>query len=239
MKIVKLEEWQQSDNRSISDHAYDKLVSKILRMELPPGAPMVEKNLIDELQIGRTPIREALHRLAGEGLVCREPHRGVFICEATPEYVRDICEFRMSIEGRIANLAAANQSEQHVEKLDGIAQRLEALDPVDDFDDIIKLGRQYYLIMAEAVGNVHYMEMVPRLYNVGLWFLFYAGKIKGDWPELCNEFRAVLGDLVAPISKHQADQAEAVMRLYVTNYRVALDNHLDALWHDPKVEKPL
>lgn len=218
MKLVKTEDWQEGDNRPISDYAYDKLVSKILRMELSPGAPMVEKSLNEELNIGRTPIREALQRLACEGLVCREPHRGVSVCKVTPEYVRDICEFRMSIEGRIAHLAAANQSEQYAEKLAGITYRLEGLDPVDDFDEIIKLGRRYYLTMATAANNVHYTEMVPRLYNIGLWLLFYAGKLRGDWPELCKDFSTVLRDLVAPISKHQADQAEAVMRLYLTKY---------------------
>ena len=57
MKVVKFEGLSESDNRSISDEAYDKLVSKILRMDVLPGAPMVEKNLIEELKIGRTPIR--------------------------------------------------------------------------------------------------------------------------------------------------------------------------------------
>lgn len=232
MKVIKFEGWPESDNRSISDEAYDKLVSKILRMDVLPGAPMVEKNLIEELDIGRTPIREALHRLAGEGLVCREPHRGVFVCEATPEYVRDICEFRMSIEGRIASLAAANDSDDHVKALDSIARQLEGLDPVEDFDSIVKLGRQFYLTMATAAGNVHYIEMVPRLYNVSLWFLFYAGKVNGDWPDLCNSFSTVLGDLVAPISNHKAEQAEALMRLYITTYSDELNNHLDPLWRD-------
>jgi len=225
-EIWKDEIWKEDDNRPISDYAYDKLLSKILRLDLLPGASMVERKLIEELDIGRTPIREALHRLAGEGLLCREPHRGVFICEATPEYVHHICEFRMSIEGRIANLAATNMSDESVEKLDRIAHQLESLDPVDDFDKFIKLGRQYYLIMAIAGGNVHYMEMVPRIYNVGLWFLFYAGKSGGNWPELCNKFRTVLRDLIVPISKHQSDQAEAIMRLYLTTYRAALNNYI-------------
>ena len=232
MTVVKLDEWPQGDNRPISDYAYDKLVSKILRMELPPGAPMVEKSLIEELKIGRTPIREALHRLAGEGLVCREPHRGVFICEATPEYVRDICEFRMSIEGRIANLAAECATEEDSGRLEEIAKQLRKLDPQNDFDEFVRLGRQYYLTMAEAAGNVHYREMVPRLYNVGLWFLFYAGKVKGDWLELSKNFSTVLSDLVDPISEHHAEQAEAIMRLYITTYRAALDDHLDPLWHE-------
>jgi DNA-binding GntR family transcriptional regulator len=231
MTVVKIEKRLQGDNRAISDFAYDMLVGKILRLELLPGAPLIEKHLIDEMDIGRTPIREALHRLAGEGLVCREPHRGVFICEATPESVRDICEFRMSIEGHIARLAALRGKEAPVEALDLLVKELEGLDPEVEFDRFISAGRQFYQTMAQAAGNVHYQELVPRLFNVSMWFLFYAGKTQGDWPELSKNFCSMLGDLVAPISRQRADQAEAIMRLYITNYRDALDNHLCKIWH--------
>jgi DNA-binding GntR family transcriptional regulator len=230
MTVVKIEKRLQGDNRAISDYAYEKLVGKILRLELSPGAPLVEKHLIDELDIGRTPIREALHRLAGEGLVCREPHRGVFICEATPESVRDICEFRMSVEGHMARLAALRGEEARVEALDRLVKELDGLDPEVEFDRFVAAGRQFYQTMAQAAGNAHYQEMVPRLYNVSMWFLFYAGKTQGDWLELSKDFSSMLGDLVAPISRQRADQAEAIMRLYITNYRDALDNHLGQFW---------
>jgi len=230
MTVVKIEKKLQSDNRAISDYAYEKLVGKILRLELPPGAPLVEKHLIDELDIGRTPIREALHRLAGEGLVCREPHRGVFICEATPESVRDICEFRMSIEGHIARLAAMRGEVERIKTLDKLVRELEGLDPEEEFDKFVAAGRQFYQTMAQAAGNVHYQEMVPRLFNVSMWFLFYAGSTQGDWPELSKSFGSMLSDLVSPISRQRADQAEAIMQLYITNYRDALDNHLSPFW---------
>jgi len=230
MTVVKIEKRLLGNNRAISDYAYDKLVGKILRLELSPGAPLVEKHLIDELNIGRTPIREALHRLAGEGLVCREPHRGVFICEATPESVRDICEFRMSVEGHIARMAALRGKNATIEVLNRLVKELKDLDPEVEFDKFVSTGRQFYLTMAQAAGNTHYQEMVPRLFNVSMWFLFYAGKTQGDWPELSRHFSAMLGDLVAPISHQRADQAEAVMRLYIATYRDALDNHLCQFW---------
>ena len=65
MTVVKIDNWRHEDNRPISDYAYERLVGKILRLEIPPGAPLVEKALIEEFEIGRTPMREALHAAVG------------------------------------------------------------------------------------------------------------------------------------------------------------------------------
>ena len=65
--------------RSLAEKAYQLLVRKITQMEYVPGSLLVEKNLMEELGIGRTPIREALQRLAIEGLVDHMPNRGMFV----------------------------------------------------------------------------------------------------------------------------------------------------------------
>ena len=71
----------QPDPRSLAEKAYQILVRKIIRLELMPGEPLADRVLITELGIGRTPIREALQRLAAEGLVVHLPNRGMFVTE--------------------------------------------------------------------------------------------------------------------------------------------------------------
>ena len=76
--------------RSLADQAYQLLVAKITRLELPPGAVLVEKALMVDLGIGRTPIREALQRLAMEGLVTHLPNRGMLVADITATGVQHI-----------------------------------------------------------------------------------------------------------------------------------------------------
>ena len=217
-------------DRTITDIAYETIVEKILRMELPPGAALQEKNLVQELNIGRTPVREALHRLASEGLVCRKPNRGVFVCEATLQDARDICEFRLAIEGRMARLAASHATAMQAEILRETASLLWRLDPTSEFDEFATIGRHFYSVMAEASGNSHYQQIVPRLYNSGLWFLVFVGRASGDWERLAQDFKMALRDLVEPIAHGRAEQAEALMRLYITTYRDSLINRDQDIW---------
>ena len=75
----------RAESQTISDQAYDLILDKVLRLELAPGELLMEETLPDALGLGRTPIREALLRLVGEGLLCRRAHRGVFVCELTAD----------------------------------------------------------------------------------------------------------------------------------------------------------
>src|SRR5258708_13293271 len=67
--------------RSQSEEAYLRIRDRIVCLNMPPGSVVEEGRLRDELEIGRTPIREALQRLAWENLVRSVPHRGTFVTD--------------------------------------------------------------------------------------------------------------------------------------------------------------
>ena len=83
--------------RSLAEKAYQQLVRNITQMAYAPGSLLVERTLMEELGIGRTPIREALQRLAIEGLVDHMPNRGMFVSEITAASVQQIYEFRFML----------------------------------------------------------------------------------------------------------------------------------------------
>jgi DNA-binding GntR family transcriptional regulator len=103
MVILKIETagLSASSELSLAEHAHELLVSKVVSLELPPGMPLLEKDLMGSLDLGRTPIREGLHRLANEGLVCRLPHHGVYVCDITSETVRQLYELRLMMDGTV------------------------------------------------------------------------------------------------------------------------------------------
>ena len=107
----------EDKNQSLSEKAYDLLVRKITRLELKPGTALAEKALVENLNIGRTPIREALHRLSAEGLVIYQTNRGMFVSNVDLENARHIYEFRALIDGYVARLAALRASGEDINAL--------------------------------------------------------------------------------------------------------------------------
>lgn len=80
------------------DHIYGILKYRILTCALRPGERLVEKPLTEELQTSRTPLREALNRLAQEDLVILTPYRGYAVSPLTVKDIRELCELRLILE---------------------------------------------------------------------------------------------------------------------------------------------
>src|SRR4030088_3327024 len=96
--------------RSQSEEAYLQIRERIVSLDMPPGSVVNESRLRAELNIGRTPIREALQRLARENLVRSIPHRGTFVTDINITDLARITEVRVVLESHAARLAAARIS---------------------------------------------------------------------------------------------------------------------------------
>src|SRR6476660_3398485 len=102
----------------LSDRAYAAIRDRLIRLEIAPGAPIDEESLTGELGVGRTPVREAVRRLAMEGLVVIYPRRGTFATAINITSLSDITDVRLQLEPRAAERAAAlADAEDHREAL--------------------------------------------------------------------------------------------------------------------------
>src|SRR3989442_12714654 len=114
--------------RSQSEEAYMRIRDRIVCLDMPPGSVVEEGRLRDELEIGRTPIREALQRLAWENLVRSVPHRGTFVTDVNITDLARITEVRVVLEGHAARLAA--ERSRTVDR-DGMSALLDVLEAVE------------------------------------------------------------------------------------------------------------
>ena len=92
--------------RRAADRAYDAIETMICTLELQPGAPVVEADLVLRTQLGRTPVREALLRMVSIGLIVQQPRRGLLISNIDLAAHLDVILTRRSLEGVIATCAA-------------------------------------------------------------------------------------------------------------------------------------
>ena len=207
---------EEPDARSLAEKAYKLLVHKITRIELPPGAPLVEKTLSAELGIGRTPLREALQRLAVEGLVNHLPHRGMLVADISATSVQQIYEYRSLIDGHAARLAALRASAEDALELRQLHDALVVATQADDIDQFVELDRRFYAILARGARNIYLAEAIPRIFNLHLRLWFLISKQVGSWHGIARSHEEMTRSLADAIARHEPEEAELAVKAYIS-----------------------
>ena len=202
--------------RSLAERAYQNLVWLITRLELPPGSVLVEKNVMAELGIGRTPVREALQRLSNEGLVVHQPNRGMFVSEITAPSVQAIYEFRSLIDGHLVRLAAERANEAQAATLETLYGEFVHASVSSDIDSVVAIDRQFYAVLSEAAQNIYLAEVIPRIFNLHLRLWFYIASRRGGWADMTQALTDMAGEVARAIAAHDPDQAERAVRNYIS-----------------------
>jgi len=201
--------------RSQAERAYWLLADRIIRLDLPPGQLLLDRELTAELGIGRTPVREALQRLAGEGLVTHFPHRGMVVSEITASGTRDIYEFRSLIDSEAARLAAMRRSAEEARDLAERAARLAELAAGADVDAYVRADRLFYDCIGQACRNIYLAETIPRIFNLHLRLWFFISERRGDWHELGKAHSQMALETTDAIERQDPDAAALAVRVYV------------------------
>jgi DNA-binding GntR family transcriptional regulator len=156
----------------LSDKAYHLIRQRIITLELPPTSAIDEQALMEELRLGRTPIREALQRLAAENLVSIIPRRGMFVAEISLTDLQQVFELRMMLEGFCARLAAQRVSERQLADMERLIQELEHV-PGGDRKALMSIDEQYHELLYEAADNEFLADSLRRLHALSfrIWHL--------------------------------------------------------------------
>ena len=210
--------------RSQAERAYWMLAERIIRLDLPPGQLLLDKELTAELGIGRTPMREALQRLATEGLVVHFPHRGMVVSEISASSTRDIYEFRSLIDGEAARLAATRRSDDEVAEFTGLAKTLAEFAAGDSVDAYIRSDRAFYAALGRACRNAYLAETIPRIFNLHLRLWFFISQRRGDWHGLAAAHSAMAADMTDAIAREDAEGAGLAVRIYVAQRQKDMRN---------------
>jgi DNA-binding GntR family transcriptional regulator len=148
---------------SVVDRAYERIRALILDGEVLPGARLGQVELAEQLGISRTPVREALGRLTGEGLVEFLPNRGFRAAGLVIDQVVRRLEVRLLLEPGIARLAAERRTDEHLAALDAAIAREEAATGRVAAHDA---SRDFHLVLAEATGNRELVSVFASLWIV-------------------------------------------------------------------------
>jgi DNA-binding GntR family transcriptional regulator len=204
-----------------AERAVGELREVILRGELPAGARLGEVELAERLGVSRTPIREALSRLAAEGLVLLVPNRGARVATWTVEELEGDFEHRALLEPQLTALAVPQATARDVAELDALAAEMVDIGgpgPRQDLDALVPLNRTFHDRLVALAGH-------PAL----------AGALAGAIhpPIVVRNFHAYddaslrrsLGhhvEIVAAVRAGDPEWARAVMTAHIRNARAVM-----------------
>src|SRR5581483_12159742 len=149
------------------------LRDRLVTLRIPPGSPIDEDAIGRELQMGRTPVREAIKRLALENLVTVFPRRGTFASEINITDLAHISDVRAVLEGHAAYRAAQRITEAQKAQAAELLSELAESEGSDDVEALMALDARVHRFIYRCTGNPYLEETLGRYFNLSLriWHL--------------------------------------------------------------------
>jgi DNA-binding GntR family transcriptional regulator len=208
--------------KTLAEEAYGQIRSRIVRLDLAPGDVLREEDLQDQLGIGRTPIREALQRLAREHFVSIIPRRGMFVAGIDVSELSLLFETRTVLEPYAARLAAARGTQAH---WSGMQAALDTAKSADSAE-LMAIDHRCHELMWDAAGNRFLLDTLEVLYAQSdrLWHLYLSDV--ADMNEAVDEHRELLDSLRNGDGDHVAHLMEEHVRSFDNQIRQAVTARL-------------
>jgi DNA-binding GntR family transcriptional regulator len=167
---------------SLTERAYRELEEEIVTLQLPPGTVVSEAFLSERLSIGRTPIREALQRLAREGLVVIMPRRGIVVAEENIKTQLRLIELRREVERFLAQRAARRATAEQRQRFAEIASGMEGAAKANDDILFMRLDREFNLLVVDAARNEFAAGAMSLMHGLSRRFWYIHYKQVADMP---------------------------------------------------------
>ena len=200
---------------SLKEKAYAEIRRRILSGELSADAPLSEYQLAAELEISRTPVREAVKRLEREGLVHSIPNRGTVVAKLTVRDISEIYQVREQLEGFAARLAAEIMSEESIQKLEEEIDTLNTLASEGQLNEVVASDIRLHKQIIAATQNSRLIELLGTLDD-------QMYRVRALIPESTQWLEATLADhanIVNAIKAHDEHAAENAMRAHLRSAR--------------------
>jgi DNA-binding GntR family transcriptional regulator len=203
---------------SLHDEVAARLRERIFAGELMPGTFLDEVRLAEQLEISRTPLREALKVLTAEGLVRHEPRRGSFVNEVTEQDLDEIFPVMALLEGRCAHEAAVHATDADIEALEVLHDKLQRHAKAKRINDYYAANYAIHEAIIALANNRWLAQVIADLRKILKLARLQQLQAPGRLDQSLSEHMAVFAALKA----RDPDGAEAAMRTHLTRQREAL-----------------
>ena len=200
---------------SLTEQAYAAVKQKIINLQFGPGSYLNVGAISELLGIGRTPVHQAVRRLAHEGMIEIMPRKGMIVKPVSLHDVMQIAEVRSVNEPYCVRLAAANAKQKDITALDRILERAGRAAQEGDTEAMMLADRDFHCAISSIAGNRVLADILRNLHERSLRFWFISLHQSTHQKEVDKEH----SDILAAIRNHDPDGAEQAMRRHIESFR--------------------
>ena len=200
---------------SLNQKAYAEIRRRILNGELSAETPLSEYQLAEELELSRTPVREAVKRLEREGLVQSIPNRGTFVAELTARDISEIYQVREQLEGFAARIAAESMSDESIRKLEEEIRILNTLAADGRLVEVVDSDIRLHKHIVASTQNSRLITLLETLDD-------QMHRVRALFPQSSQWLDTTLEDhanIVNAIKARDGEAAEKAMKAHLRSAR--------------------
>jgi DNA-binding GntR family transcriptional regulator len=201
---------------SLATRAYEEIKNRIITVRYAPGEYLNETLISEKLKIGRTPVHQAIHRLAQEGLLDIIPRKGVIVRPVSMDEISQVIDVRLINEPFCAAQAARRASRTDLEIPKAILEAAQReLDANNGVEELMRLDRRFHNWIAQTSGNALLAEILMQLHDrsARLWFLSLS---EGQHPVRVHEEHM---EILRAIGKRDEALAAEKARIHIESFR--------------------
>ncbi len=192
-----------------ADYVYQELRHKIITKQMKPGQRLPEVNIAVQMGVSRTPVREALRRLASEGLVLIIPNSGARLVSPSKKEVENAYLVREQLECLAVRLAARNVADKHLRRLEESILSEEQAFKEKNLEQYLEINESFHRIIADASGNRILGEYIDNiLARTNVFIVFYDPFYDIETNPSIEEHRSILKAL----QEKDEEKAVSLMR---------------------------
>lgn len=199
------------NHATLAEQVYQHLRREILNNAFPPAAALPEKTLASQLNVSRVPVREALHRLASEGLVTLKPRQGACVSSLSPRQFLDAYRVREALEELAIKLALPNLTSDDIEVLGQLQDAMREHAAANDAEGFFAANRAFHALFVERSRNEYLRSIYFPLMDQMRRHISSSLGLRGGLEHSIEEHQAILG----AVRSGDADEAARLLREHI------------------------
>lgn len=200
-------------NVSKEQGVYETLRHAITSGEMAAGQRLLFRQLAEQLGVSSMPVRNAMMRLAAEGLVTRIPHREYVVTAYSVKDITDLYALRAVLDGLAGRLAARNVTAETLQQLRGLVTRANELLAAGDIEAVRNVNRDFHLTLIRIADNQQLYEVLEMLQNRSQNYTGAYYAVPGIPKRAVDEHRRI----VTALAQRKADLVENLLRRDMEN----------------------
>lgn len=212
---------QPLNHATLSEQVYQHLRHQILANAFPPNAALPEKTLASQLSVSRVPVREALHRLAADGLVTLRPRQGAFVSSLSPRQFLDAYRVREALEELAIKLALPNLTTADLDELSRLQDAMRRHAAASDTDAFFAANHAFHALFVERSRNDYLKGIYFPLLDQMRRHISSSLGLRGGLERSIDEHQAILDAVRAG----DAAAAARLLREHIHVPQRALEEH--------------